>query len=104
MSKLKQILEHYPDEDFLKADGLDEAIIGVDGRSLNLVYGIEKCIKCLAKSMEITEKDLDETEKEEGMILEEKKYQLAVEYLQYNTMGAYVGEKTPIFIYENFEL
>lgn len=104
MSKLKQILEHYPEEEFLKADGLDEAIIGVNGKDLNLVYGIEKCIECLAKSMEITEEDLDETEKEEGMTLEQKKYELAVEYFYYNTMGAYVGEKTPIFVYENFDL
>lgn len=104
MNKLEQILEYYPEEEFLKADGFDDAIIGVDGRNLNLVYGIEKCIDCLAKSMEITEEDLDETEKEEGMTLEEKKYQLAVEYFEYNTLGAYVGEKTPIFVYENFEL
>lgn len=102
MSKLKQIYEHYPEEEFLKADGLDEAVIGVDGRNLNLVYGIEKCIECLAKSMVVTESDLEDYEKEDGMTVEEKKYELAVEYFYYNTIGAYVGEKTPIFIYENF--
>jgi hypothetical protein len=102
MSKLKQILEHYPEEDFLLADGLDEAIIGVDGKDFRLVYGIEKCIECIAKSMTVTEDDLEGYEKEEGMTLEQKKYELAVEYFYYNTIGAYVGEKTPIFVYENF--
>jgi hypothetical protein len=102
MSKIKQILEHYPEEEFLLADGLDDAIIGVDGKDFRVVYGIEKSIDCLAKSMILKEDDLEDYEKEEGVTLEQKKYELASEYFYYNTFGAYVGEKTPIFVYENF--
>ena len=43
-NKLEKILERFEEEDFLKADGLDDAIIGVDGLEYRLVYGIEKCI------------------------------------------------------------
>jgi hypothetical protein len=101
--KLEKILERFEEEDFLKADGLDDAIIGVDGLEYRLVYGIEKCIDILAKDMKVTKKDLSKGEIEEGLTIKEKKYELASEYFYYNTLNAYVGEKTPIFIYENFE-
>ena len=100
---LDLIFEKYDDMEFLKADGLDDAVIGVDEREYRLIYSIEKCIELLSAQMEITEEDLDETEKEEGVTLEDKKYELASEYFYYNTLGAYVGEKTPIYTYTNFE-
>lgn len=77
MEKLQRILEMYPDEEFLSADGFDDAIIGVDSLSMRLIYSVEKCIECLMK---------------DGMSDEE-----AIEYFEYNTRGAYVGEKTPIW-------
>ena len=30
-------------------------------------------------------------------------YQEAMEYLEFNTLGSYVGERTPIYIYDNEE-
>ena len=42
---LEKIIEKYPETDFLKADGFDDAIIGVDNESLRLIYSISKCIK-----------------------------------------------------------
>jgi hypothetical protein len=73
------IIDVYPEEEFLQADGFDDAIIGVaDGK---LVYSISKSIAILAKEMT----------KEE-----------AVEYFEFNVSGAYVGEKTPIWVDDNF--
>ena len=74
------IIELYGDHDeegLLFADGFDDAIIGICPSSFRVVYSRSKCIKILMKDM--TEED-------------------AVEYAEYNTFNAYVGEKTPIWV------
>lgn len=76
MNKLERILEEYNDEDILKADGFDDAIIGIDYSTKRLIYSISGCIRILSREM--SEED-------------------AVEYFFYNVAGAYVGEKTPIW-------
>ena len=79
----QKLLEEYPDIDFLFADGLDEAIIGVDISSFNseprVVYNIKKCI-------EIFQRDMT--------------YEEAVEHFAFNVSGAYMGEQTPIWMDE----
>jgi hypothetical protein len=67
------------DPEALCADGFDEAIIGTDieGR---IVYDINKMIEVLMEDDE-----MDELE--------------AIEYLEFNTLFAYVGEMTPKYIY-----
>jgi hypothetical protein len=76
---LEEIIEMFPDEEFLKADGFDDAIIGVEPNSMRLVYSRDKMIGILIEDEEMEEID-------------------AIEYLEYNTFNAYVGEKTPLFI------
>jgi hypothetical protein len=76
MSFLQEILDAHPDDQFLLADGFDEAIIGWEESSCRLIYSIRKCIDILCE-------DMDEEE--------------AIEYFYYNVQGAYVGEKTPIW-------
>jgi hypothetical protein len=71
------IIEKYPDESFLIPDGFDEALIGVDIKSMRLVYSMSKCIQILSKDMN----EID-----------------AIEYFDFNVSGAYVGEKTPIWV------
>jgi hypothetical protein len=73
---LAEILEKYPDEEFLSADGFNNAILGVDEKSMRLIYSIAKCIEILME-------DMSEEE--------------AFEYFDYNVSGAYMGEKTPIW-------
>ena len=75
-------MENYPDVDFLKADGFDEAIIGIEESSYRLIYSVEKCIDILEK---------------QGMSIDE-----AVEYFEYNVSGSYFGEQTPIWCYDIF--
>jgi hypothetical protein len=78
ISKIDQIIELYPDDTFIIADGFDEAIIGVDDNNLKIVYDIDEVINILMR---------------EGMSVDE-----AIEYYEYNISGAYVGDNTPIFI------
>ena len=80
---LDEILDSYPDDEILKADGLDEAIIGVDQSSMRLIYSVTKCIQVIMRDSEIDEEE-------------------AIEYFEFNVSGAYVGEKTPIWCYDNF--
>jgi hypothetical protein len=74
---LDKILEWFPDEDILKANGLDDAIIGIEISSCRLIYSKSKVIDILVK---------------EGLTEME-----ALEHYDYNIEGAYVGDKTPIW-------
>jgi hypothetical protein len=79
---LEIIIENYQDEEILKADGFDDAVIGIDTNSMRLIYSVQKCIEVLR------EEGMDEID--------------AVEYFEYNVLGAYVGEKTPIWCNDFF--
>lgn len=79
---LQEILERYCDEDILKADGLDRAVIGIDPVSMRLIYSTKKTIRELCK---------------QGMTRSE-----AIEFFDYNVAGAYMGEKTPIWMDDDF--
>lgn len=74
---LDKILEWFPEEEILKADGFDDAIIGIEDDSMRLIYSVSKCIEILVA---------------QGMPEEE-----AVEYFHFNTKCAWVGDKTPIW-------
>ncbi len=76
---LNEILDNYPEEEFLKADGFDDAVIGFEFNTMRLVYDKNKMIHILIEN--------------DGM-----DYEDAVEYLEFNTWCAYIGEKTPIYI------
>jgi hypothetical protein len=75
---LNGIMNYYEDEEFLKADGFDDAIIGLDESSMRLIYSTTKCIEILMLQSE--------------MLLDE-----ALEHFDFNVRGAYMGEKTPIW-------
>lgn len=74
-----KISEEYPD--LLKADGLDDAIIGVVQRMgiQAICYDEDKVIEILMER--------------DSMTLEE-----AIEYFDFNIAGAWVGESTPFFL------
>jgi hypothetical protein len=75
---LDEIMDLYPDEEFLKADGFDDAVIGVEPNNMILVYDRKKMIDVLLTE-DMTEQD-------------------AIEFLEFNTWNAYVGDKTPFYI------
>jgi hypothetical protein len=73
---LASILEQYEDEEFLIADGFNQAVIGVEESTMRLIYSVNKCIEILTEDM--SEED-------------------AIEYFNYNVLRSYVGENTPIW-------
>ena len=87
---LEEIIESYADHDILKADGFDDAVIGIatDFTEPRLIYSVKKCL-------EILEKDFTE---EDG----ESPCEMAMEYFTFNVCGAWVGEQTPIWCWDIF--
>lgn len=88
-AEMREKLEgEYPE--LMTADGYDDAIIGIaegwfetEGGSSHhcvVAYDYEKCVEIL--------------------VAQGSTYEEADEWLQYNTLGAYVGEYTPVFIYD----
>lgn len=81
----KDLLDQLTENECLLADGFDKALIGISG-GMNpvAVYDIPKCIEILEKQFQDDSEDpqLD-----------------AIEFFEFNVIGSYVGEKTPIFIY-----
>jgi len=78
----EELLEQLADEnpEALLADGFENAILGICerfGQPPLMAYDYGKCIQILMQNM---------TEEE------------AVEYFEYNTLGAWVGENTPVFV------
>jgi hypothetical protein len=73
------ISEEHPD--LLTLDGFDEAILGVVERLglLTVCYNRNKILSILMR-------DMNEEE--------------AIEYYQYNILGAYMGEATPVYLDE----
>jgi hypothetical protein len=79
------IAEDYPDVPLLLLEPsyFDKAIMGVIQKCNSvqaICYDADKCIKLLVKYEKMSEDD-------------------AVEYFEYNTQGAFVGEHTPVFLY-----
>jgi hypothetical protein len=79
---LDKIVSAFEEEEFLRADGLDEAIVGVDYDNMRLIYSVKKVIEILKRDMNSDD---------------------AWEHFAFNIAGAYVGEKTPIWCYDIFE-
>lgn len=78
----EELLEVYQDvigdEEILTADGFDDAIIGIDSKSLRVIYDTDLMVNILmAEGME----EMD-----------------AVEHLEYNVLNAWVGDRTPIYM------
>lgn len=77
MNILEQIMENDPESEFLKADGFDDAVIGICYASNRLIYSSMKMIQIMV-SQGMTELE-------------------AIEFFDFNIGGAYVGENTPIY-------
>jgi len=80
---LEEILETYEDEELLIADGFDDAVIGIatDFTEPRLIYSVNKCIEILMSDGTTS-------------------YEDAMDYFTFNTSGAWVGDKTPIWCWD----
>ena len=85
--KLREhILESDQYEGVVLCDDMEEAFIGLGEQFSNppiAVYDREKCIEILAKDMT---------------------YEEAIEYFEFNIIGAWVGEQTPMFLTKGKDL
>tara|TARA_Y100000004_G_scaffold156415_1_gene181547 strand:- start:169 stop:441 length:273 start_codon:yes stop_codon:yes gene_type:complete len=76
----EMLMEALAEEECLLADGYDDALIGItEGMNPVAVYNTDKCIEILMRDDELTHEE-------------------ALDHFYYNTVGAYVGEKTPLFL------
>lgn len=74
------LMEALEENECLLADGFESALIGITmGINPVAVYDINRMIECLFRKEDMTPED-------------------AREYIEFNVIGAYVGEKTPIYI------
>ena len=74
------LMEALAEEECLLADGYEDALIGItEGINPVAVYDTDKCIEILMRDDELTHEE-------------------ALDHFYYNTVGAYVGEKTPLFL------
>ena len=82
--RLKEWSEYLKESEdsVLVADGFDEAFMGVvfEWGPPRAVYSYEKCVEVLRRDMN---------------------YEEAVEHMEFNVVGAYMGEQTPLFFREN---
>jgi hypothetical protein len=81
MVSVRKILDEYA-EDSVILDGFDGAIIGITeefGRGPRILYSKDKILEILTlnEQMDIAE---------------------AIEYYEFNILGSYLGERTPIFL------
>lgn len=86
MTNLEEIIEQYPDEEILKADGFDNCILGYEynqNGNIRLIYSVKAMLEELVVSEGMTDED-------------------AIEHFEYNIRGGYVGEKTPIWCQDDF--
>jgi hypothetical protein len=84
MNKKEVIIENFPDEEFMFADGFDDAIIGICDVTNRVIYSKGAIIDIL-------------------MMKEGMEYEDALDYFGYNIAGGYVGELTPIFCHSIFD-
>lgn len=76
----EQFIQTLADNDALLADGFEEALIGhTHGSNVVAVYDYDACVQILMERDSMTIED-------------------AVEWMEYNVVGSYVGDKTPVFI------
>lgn len=78
---LDKILSAFDNDTFLKIDGHDNAVIGVDLKSMRLIYSVSVIIKNLMNEM--NEQD-------------------AVEFFEFNIACAHLGDLTPILCEDYF--
>ena len=69
------------DPNTLYADGFEDALIGLGWQHTKLIaiYDYDKCIEIL-------------------ILREDMTHEEAIEWMEYNVVGSYVGEYTPIFM------
>jgi hypothetical protein len=83
-AQVRQIVLAHGDEEVLLADGFESAFVGVASRAgqpLLAAYSYHRAVKVLMER--------------DGMTYED-----AVEWMEFNVVGAWAGERTPLWLHE----
>ena len=83
MKILKSLIEAFPENELLIADGFDEAILGIEESTVRVVYSVSKCLEIIEA--------------------QGNPEQEALEHFYFNVHGLYVGEKKPIFCFDELK-
>ena len=78
IDRIKELYKEAEVDNLLIADGFDDCIIGVNSEYTKVIYSYSKCVDVLINRDEMTKED-------------------AVEWMEFNVVSAYMGEKTPIW-------
>ena len=81
MDKTREKLSTIYGEDLMFADGFDDAIIGIAGG-----FDCGRVVYCYASMIETYMND------------NQCSYEDAVDWIEYNTLGSYIGKHTPIYV------
>lgn len=82
MVTIEKIIKAFVDEEFVRCEGLDEAIIGVDYDKMRLIYSIKKVIDILKNDPNIED---------------------AWEHFSFEIINSMEGENSPVWCYDLFE-
>ena len=86
MCLFEKIIENYIEENlFVLPDMYNNAVIGIatDFTEPRVIYSVSKCLEIIEEEEKLTEDE-------------------ALEHFTFNISGSYVGEKTPIWCWDNF--
>ena len=78
IDRIKELYKETEVDNLLIADGFDDCIIGVNSEYTKVIYSYSKCVDVLINRDEMTKED-------------------ALEFMEFNVVSAYMGEKTPIW-------
>jgi len=81
MRTLNELYSMYPEENFLRIEGFDDAVIGVEEMTKRLVYSKSKIMRQLIRSMD---------------------YETAMQHFDYNIQGALDKDYLPIIVNDMF--
>lgn len=77
----EELMIRYESEEMTFLDGHDDAIMGIEIPSMRVIYSVSKIVFKLAEESNLND---------------------AIDFFEYNIADAYVGDKTPIWCYDNF--
>lgn len=78
---IENIMERFPDDQFLIINGFNDCIIGLDEKTMRIIYSVKMIIDQLSVEMDSVG---------------------ANEYFEFNIFNSFMGDETPIFCFDNY--
>lgn len=85
---LETIINNYPDNEILKMDGFDDAVIGYHEQSNRVIYSVKKIVELIYLQESVDDNNFTQED--------------ALDYFAYDIQSTWVDEFTPILCYDIF--